>query len=133
MLKALGNAAKRDKLNRDLLEYKTKRRFKQADVDDMEDALKKLRKKRQEIEEGLQETSDTIEKWVSRLPNNCKFRYRYHEQAKNKFLNPDSSKALEHTLESEGKAEKKLEKLQDELDAINKKIREIEKKIEALS
>lgn len=127
------NAAEIARLKQQLSDYKWQRRKKASALEEMEDALQKLQKKRREIEEGLQETSNTISKWLDRIPSKCKFRVTYFEEAKSRFLNPQSSSALEHTRESERTAKNKLIKLEDEVEALDRKIRTTEEQIRQLS
>ena len=120
-------------LKKQLEECKWKRRRQKSQADKLEEAVQKLAEKRREIEEGLQETASRIDKNVERLPSNCKFRLRYAEAAKARFLNPGSSEALEHTRESERTAKKRLMDAEDAVDALDKKIRQLEAQLQKLS
>lgn len=129
----IGQAEELAKLKHKLSDYKKLRKKKVSAIEDLEDAINKLQKKRREIEDGLQETENTISKRLDRLPLTCKFRSVYFEQAKRQFLNPKSSKALEHTRESERTAKKKLISIEDEIENLNRKIQKLEEQIRRLS
>ena len=129
----IGNAEEIARLKRKLSDYKWQRRKKASALEEMEDALQKLQKKRREIEEGLQQTANTISKWLDRIPARCKFRVTYYEEAKQRFLNPQSSGALEHTRESVRTAKNKLIRLEDEVEDLDRKIRATEEQIRQLS
>lgn len=130
---SISNSEEIARLKRQLDDYKRQRRKKASAIEDMEDALHKLKKKRREIEEGLQETLNTLSGWMDRIPDKCKFRVTYFEKAKSRFLNPKSSDALEHTRESERMAQNKLITLEDEVEALDRKIWATEEKIRNLT
>lgn len=120
------------KLKIQLIDYKTQSRRKYRDAADMEEGIEKLKKKYREIEDGLQETSNTIRRRLERLPSKCKFRITYYEQAKSMFLNPQSSSALEHTCAAIRTAENRLISLRSDIEGMNKKIAATEDELRLL-
>ena len=121
------------RLRHQLSDHLWQRRKKASEIKEMEDALGLLQKKSREIEDGLQETFTNISRRVEKIPNRCKFRVTYFENAKSKFLNPQSSYALEHTREAQRLAKNRLLRLEDELKALDREIRDIENQIWQLS
>lgn len=120
-------------LKKELAELKFKRQKKKSDRKDYEDAYEKLTKKAREIEEGLQETESTMSKWLDKIPANTKFRQTYFETAKAKFLNGESSAALEHVRESKRTTQRRIDKLDEEIEELNEKIKALEKEIDKKS
>lgn len=120
-------------LKKKLNEYRSVRRKKASEKETIEEAIGKLQKKCREIEEGLQETADTISRRLDRLPSRCKFRITYFEQAKSKFLNSQSSNAVEQTREAERIAKNKLLDLEDDIEELDRRIHSTEERIRQLS
>lgn len=126
-------AAEAAKIKQQIETQKYKRRKKRNDLEDLETAINKLQKKRREIEEGLQETANTISRKIDRITGKSKFRVTYYEKAKSMFLNSKSSRALEHTKESERIAKKKLFLIEDDIEALNRSIKKLEKQLEEVT
>jgi len=121
------------RLKHQLDEDKQRRRELVSEMEKMEDALRILQKKTREIEEGLQETYDTISRRLSVLPYHCKIRVTYLEKVKSKFMNSQSEDALESIRESQRKAKSKLLRFEDDLEELDRKIRSTEDQILQLS
>lgn len=120
------------RLQKQLEDYKSKKKKAENEMDEFEDIIAKIRTKVREIEEGLQETVNNIEKKLKRINQNSKFRIRYLAKAKNMLLNSDSSTALQGTRDAERKATNKYWALDDKISGYRTKISSLENQINAL-
>ena len=120
------------RLQKQLKDYKSKKKNAENEMDELEDIIAKIRAKAREIEEGLQETVNNIEKKLKRINQNSKFRSRYLGKAKNMLLNSDSSTALQGTRDAERKATNKYWALDDKISGYRTKISSLESQINAL-
>lgn len=120
------------RLQKQLKDYKSKKKKAENEMDELEDIIAKIRAKAREIEEGLQETVNNIEKKLKRINQNSKFRSRYLGKAKNMLLNSDSSTALQGTRDAERKATNKYWALDDKISGYRTKISSLESQINAL-
>lgn len=120
------------RLQKQLKYYKSKKKKAENEMDELEDIIAKIRAKAREIEEGLQETVNNIEKKLKRINQKSKFRSRYLGKAKNMFLNSDSSTALQGTRDAERKATNKYWALDDKISGYRTKISSLENQINAL-
>jgi len=120
------------RLQKQLKDYKSKKKKAENEMDELEDIIAKIRAKASEIEEGLQETINNIEKKLKRINQNSKFRSRYLAKAKNMLLNSDSSTALQGTRDAERKATNKYWALDDKISGYRTKISSLESQINAL-
>lgn len=130
---AITQAEELAELKRQLSDYEQQRKDKNVQIESMEDTLERLQKKSSEIEDGLQETINTISRRLDQIPGRNKFRVIYLEQAKSKVMNPQSAKALEHTREAQRQVKSKLSQLEEEVKTLNSKIRTTEDQIWQLS
>lgn len=119
-------------LQKQLKDYKSKKKKAENEMDELEDIIAKIRTKAHEIEEGLQETVYNIEKKLKHINQKSKFKSRYLEKAKNMFLNSDSSTALQGTRDAEKKATDKYWALDDKISEYRMKISSLESQINAL-
>ena len=120
------------RLQKQLKDYKSKKKKAENEMDELEDIIAKIRAKAREIEEGLQETINNIEKKLKRINQKSKFRSRYLGKAKNMLLNSDSSNALQGTRGAEKKATDKYWALDDKISGYRTKISSLEGQINAL-
>lgn len=120
------------RLQKQLKDYKSKKKKAENEMDELEDIIAKIRAKAREIEEGLQETINNIEKKLKRINQKSKFRSRYLGKAKNMLLNSDSSTALQGTRDAEKKATDKYWALDDKVSGYRTKISSLEGQINAL-
>lgn len=120
------------RLQKQLKDYKSKKKKTENEMDELEDIIAKIRAKAREIEEGLQETINNIEKKLKRINQKSKFRSRYLDKAKNMLLNSDSSTALQGTRDAEKKATDKYWALDDKVSGYRTKISSLEGQINAL-
>lgn len=120
------------RLQKQLKDYKAKKKKAANEMDELEDIIAKIRAKACEIEEGLQETVNNIEKKLKRINQKSRFRTRYLSKAKNMLLNSDSSTALQGTRDAERKATNKYWTLDDNISEYQAKISSLESQINEL-
>ena len=120
------------RLQKQLKDYKAKKKKAANEMDELEDIIAKIRAKACEIEEGLQETVNNIEKKLKRINQKSRFRTRYLSKAKNMLLNSDSSTALQGTRDAERKATNKYWTLDDHISEYQAKISSLESQINEL-
>lgn len=121
-----------NRLQKQLKDYKSKKKKAENEQDELEDIIGKIRAKACEIEDGLQETVNNIEKKLKRINQKSRFKTRYLGNAKNMLLNSDSSTALRGTRDAERKATNKYYALDDKISGYRTKISSIESQINAL-
>lgn len=120
------------RLQKQLKDYKAKKKKAANEMDELEVIIAKIRAKACEIEEGLQETVNNIEKKLKRINQKSRFRTRYLSKAKNMLLNSDSSTALQGTRDAERKATNKYWTLDDNISEYQAKISSLESQINEL-
>ena len=120
------------RLQKLLKDYKSKKKNAEKEQDELEDVIGKIRAKAREIEDGLQETVNNIEKKLKRINQKSRFKTRYLGNAKNMLLNSDSSTALQGTRDAERKATDKYYALDDKISGYRTKIVTLESQINAL-
>lgn len=120
------------RLERQLKDYKARKRKAEGEMNELEDIIAKIRAKAREIEGGLQETVNNIENKLKRINQRSRFRARYLTNAKNMLLNSNSSMALEGTREAERKAMEKYWALDNKISGYRAKISALENQIYAL-
>lgn len=128
----LQNEIEINKLQKQLKEYKAKKKKAEKEMSELEDVIAKIRAKSHEIEEGLQETINNIERRLNRINQKSRFRARYLANARNIVLNSDSSMALQGTRDAERKAIKKYWALDDKISEYQSKIFALENQINRL-
>ena len=122
-----------ERLAKQLAECQQKRKKAESDRRELEDALVHLLKKRQEIDEGLQETLSTIKRRLDRLTITCRFRESYYEQAKKRLFGTQSSMALQQTSEATADAKRKILDYDSKIGALDARIRDIEERLRQLN
>lgn len=120
------------RLERQLKDYKARKRKAESEMNELEDIIAKIRAKAREIEGGLQETVNNIEKKLKRINQRSRFGIRYLTSAKNLLLNSDSSTALQGTRDAERKAKEKYWALDNKISGYQTKISVLENQIYAL-
>lgn len=121
-----------NKLQKQLKNYQTKKEQAENEQKELDDIIINIRRKSQEIEEGLQETLKNIQRKIDKINRRSKFKVTYLENAKQFLQNTDALSALECTHEAERKAKIKFLDLDDLINDYSKKIIKIEKEISAL-
>ena len=120
------------KLKKQLEDYRSKKKKAEKEQRELNTVITKIRKKADEIEEGLQETLSTVEKRLKKLNPKSRFRVKYLGKVKEFLLNPSSSSAVADTREAERKAKIKYLDLDDSITYYIKRIRELEREIDDL-
>lgn len=120
-------------LRKQLIEYKSKKKKAENEQDDLEEVIGRIKMKEREIEDGLQETVNNIEKKLKNINQKSRFKTRYLENAKNMLFNSDSSTALQGTRDAERKAMYKYYVLDDKISEYRRKIFTLESKINELA
>lgn len=121
------------RLQKQLKDYKAKKKKAENDMDELEDIIAKIRIKKREIEDGLQETVNNIEKKLNRINPKSRFRTRYLSKAKSIISNSNSSTALQSTRDAERKAINKYQNLDDQISGYRSKISSLENRLYALN
>lgn len=119
------------KLQKQLNDCKLKQKKAKMEMDELEDIIAKLRSKAREIEQGLQETINNIERKLQHINEKSKFKSRYLNSAKSIILNSNSSIALQSTREAEKKAVAKYWDLDDTISEYQTEILMLENQISA--
>lgn len=120
------------RLNRQLNSYKSKKQKTENEMREIEYIIEKIRIKTHEIEDGLQETLNNIEKKLKLINQRSRFRIRHLDNAKSILLNSTSSNALQSMRDSEKKATDKYWTLDNKLSGYCVKISELESEINVL-
>lgn len=120
------------RLQKQLNNYKAKLKNAKSEQKQVDDLVNQLRRKKREMEDGLQETVNTVKRKIERIKSKNHFGSAYLNEVEKILYSSNSSSALESIKESERKAIQKFNSLDTDIENYKKKISLIEQEIFSL-
>lgn len=98
-------------------------------IKEWEDALATLKKKDEEIKQGLERTMRKIDSKLKNVNKKSRFRVKYRDEAKKRVYGPSSKRALQMIADDIKTGNKRIEELENNVARYKREINDLEQRI----